>query len=92
MTFITESTSYKIPVDDIGKIGSYDGVISDKDSLFMQLDKIQGVFSTDYNGHFGDFVYLSIEKENNNVHTKQKIENIINKFVVDMETNYHKYY
>lgn len=92
MTFITVSTNYKIPVPDVTRISMYDTVINDSDSLFKVLERIQGVYDVDYDGHYGDYIYLSLDKEKNSVHTKQKITNKINKFITEAEANMHKYY
>jgi len=43
-----------------------------------ELLKIPGVFNVDYNGHFGSFLFLSVEKEHDNDNTLFKISDVIN--------------
>ena len=48
------------------------------DRVDEMLEKLDGVFEVDFNGHFGSYIYLSIEKEFDNDKTLQLISDIIN--------------
>lgn len=52
------------------------------DILHMQLDKIEGVENVDYNGHFGNYIWLTIEHPHDNKVTWDKIETLIFKAMV----------
>ena len=60
----------------------------DVDHVIQILQKVDGVYDVDFNGHFGLYVYLSIEKEFDNDKTLLLISEIINregKWNPDME-------
>ena len=46
-------------------------------SLFHVLDKIPGVTKVDYNGHFGPYVWLTIESEHDNDETWETIKDAL---------------
>ena len=51
----------------------------DKDDVGQMLAEIPGVRDVDYNGHFGLFIYLTIDKEYDNDGTLNAIGEIINR-------------
>lgn len=74
------SRSYTIEVD-LVKIEASD---SEKDIhnkqdeiLYNQLSKLEGVSNADYNGHFGPYIWLTIEPEFETPELWLKIENLI---------------
>lgn len=52
------------------------------DVLNIQLDAIEGVSETDYNGHFGGYVWINIEAKHDTDETWAKIETLITKAMV----------
>lgn len=48
-------------------------------SLSEKLDKLDGVFDVDYNGHFGAQIILTIDVEQDDAKLKRKIISIIKK-------------
>jgi hypothetical protein len=46
----------------------WDGVLS------TRLDRIEGVFDTNYNGHFGNYIWVTIATEHDNLATWKEIE------------------
>ena len=49
------------------------------DHVVDLLEQVDGVFDADFDGHFGLYVYLSIQKEFHNDKTLQLISEIINR-------------
>ena len=49
------------------------------DSLYYKLEQITGLFSIDYDGHFGPAIYYSVFAE----HDNGKTANLIEKTVLD---------
>jgi len=60
--------------------------IMDKDSsryvpLYIVLENIKGVFSIEYNGHFGPHIFLSVEIENDDAETWKLIYDAIENYL-----------
>lgn len=53
-----------------------------EESLSTLIDKIEGLSNTDYNGHFGPYIYLRIDFVDDTDQTKAKITQLINDFTV----------
>ena len=64
---------------DILKVLEYDE--RNNPGLFEQLDNIEGVDNTDYNGFFGPNIYLSIEYKHAKDETWHLIRETINKVI-----------
>lgn len=78
---LVEST-YCIDVDKdwIEKIITYE-IDNMDECLFEILDKIEGVSGTDYNGHFGSYIWVTIDPEKDNDRLWEKIEKTIRGYV-----------
>lgn len=70
--YVFEETSvqiaYEISIADFNAIDKRDHDRQDEDNwdgLSTLLDRIEGVSDTDYNGHFGSFLYFTIDSEFN---------------------------
>ena len=46
--------------------------------LSTKIDKLPGVSGTEYNGHFGNFVWVTLETENDIKETWEEIKLLIN--------------
>lgn len=73
------STSYAFEVDrqalaDLFKREDYEFT---KITLARRLEDLPGVFSVEYNGHLGPFIYLSIEAEFDTADRREEILEII---------------
>ena len=83
LKFEIASKSYAIPIDDVDDflaIDKYEGDIPYDESnkcLYLSLEKIDGVYSIEYNGHFGSYIYLTIEEEHDTEETHKKISDLI---------------
>lgn len=91
MKFEKTKTSYQIPLDesfDVIDIEHIDHELLMVDgALHYVLDKIEGVQETEYNGHFGNYVFLSIDNKYDNKKTHNKIEQAINDFKAPYSKN-----
>lgn len=47
------------------------------DTLCAKLGRLDGVSGLEYNGHFGSFIYLDIDVENDRIGTKKEISRTI---------------
>ncbi len=88
MTFIKKectSKQYEIKIDDLIKITDTDFDHGNNDDwnevLSTKLDMVSGVTDTDYNGHFGHYIFLRIDSEFDNDVVWNEIEKIINDHV-----------
>lgn len=81
MIFETTSTNYKIPLKakEFNNINDLENITSF--NLFEKLNNIEGVSQTDYNGHFGSFIYLTIDKEFDTDKIRDKISLTIKTFI-----------
>lgn len=78
--FHITSRSFSIPIT----MDEYDVIDHcerewDVDDVGQMLAEIPGVSDVDYNGHFGLFIYLTIDKEHDNDQTLNAISEIINR-------------
>jgi len=70
----------RMAIEDFRKIMDVDREAdSEEDVLYYKLEKIAGLFSIDYDGHFGPAIYYSIFAE----HDNGKTANLIEKTVLD---------
>jgi len=51
--------------------GDWDGILSE------QLDLLDGITNSDYNGHFGNYIFLTIDSKHDNDKTWDAIETTI---------------
>lgn len=81
MKFQLLSSSYAFEVSrpDLLKIMDNDG--NRDDELYKILDRIKGVSKTDYDGHFGPYIYCTIEKEFDTVSTRRDIMKKIEEYI-----------
>ena len=80
LNFEIVSKSYAIPIDDVDDFLANDKYELDQDAskcLYMTLERIDGIHSVDYNGHFGAYIYLTIEEEHDTKETHKKISDLI---------------
>jgi hypothetical protein len=83
LKFEMVSKSYAIAIEDVDEflsIDKYEGDIPYDESskcLYMSLEKIDGIHSVDYNGHFGSYIYLTVEEEHDTIETHKKISDLI---------------
>ena len=69
----------EVTVEDVLAILDYDE--HNKPGLFEQLDNIEGVDNTDYDGSLGPNIYLSIEYPDTNEETWNLIKETINQVI-----------
>ncbi|MHC4315631.1 MAG: hypothetical protein ACYSW3_24570 [Planctomycetota bacterium] len=53
------------------------------DTLNSILDNVKGVSDCDYNGHFGAYIFISVDPEFENNKFWESIKKIINDYVTD---------
>ena len=74
------SRQYTIEVD-LMKIMDSDDYHENQDNedavLYNVLSKLPGVDNVDYNGHFGPYVWVTIDARNDNAETWEAIEKLI---------------
>ena len=82
--YVFETTSvqiaYEISMEDFNAIDKRDQDRQDEDNwdnLSTLLDRIEGVSDTDYNGHFGLFLYFTIDAEHNTPEKRVEIGTLI---------------
>ena len=51
--------------------------------LYILLDKIDGVYNTDYNAHFGHFIYFDLEIKYDIPEIWKLIEKTIENYIID---------
>lgn len=75
--FQVTSRSFRIPITE----AEYDCIThcERRDSVAQMLEELPGVYNVDYNGHFGLYIFLSVEKPNDNDKTLIAISNIIDR-------------
>lgn len=83
------SKSYEIEIDDLMAIINADSDCEDNsdwdDLLNEKLDMVNGVTDTDYNGHFGHCIFLTIDSKYDNNETWNTIEKTINEHIKEIE-------
>jgi len=79
------SRSYEIEIDDLMAIVNADNDHEDNgdwdQELNEKLDMVNGVTDTDYNGHFGHYIFLTIDSKYDNDETWNSIEKIIKEHI-----------
>lgn len=82
--FITCVTTYSIPID----VDVFRTILdkdleaeSHQDCLYTKLNEIDGVIDTDYDGHFGPQIEVSIDAKADNEFTRYAIGQAIKDFV-----------
>ncbi len=83
--FIKEVTqrNYSISISEerfteIADEESYKNTNPLSNTIGEQLDRLDGVWNVEYNGHFGSAIYLTLDVEHDNNETWTEIEAIIN--------------
>jgi hypothetical protein len=81
LTFQPQETRYSIEltVDQFLDIEARD--THEDTPLYETLDKLYGVHDTDYNGHFGPSIFLTIGSMCDTIELKEKITNIILSYI-----------
>lgn len=78
------SRSYEIDIDIIAIVNADDDHENNNDwdeLLNEKLDMVNGVTDTDYNGHFGHYIFLTIDSKYDNDETWNSIEKIIKEHI-----------
>lgn len=75
------SYSYQIPVADMETILKFEDKNFDIKHLVDRLEAIDGVYNVDYSGHFGAYIFVTIEKDNDSRFTHAKIQNTIAEYI-----------
>lgn len=84
LEFVPCSTYYSIPLDvDVFRtiLDKDREAESHQDCLYTKLEEIEGVRDTDYDGHFGSQIEVSIDKKMDNDFTRCEIKRVIMEFV-----------
>jgi hypothetical protein len=91
--FEPTQTSYCIEVDFdafsklIRSESFHAGFVKTHEQLDVKLGELSGNLSSiDYNGHFGPNIFLTIDKENDNVLSRKKISKLINNHLAWLDT------
>jgi len=83
MKFEKTATSYsiEIPVDvfSVHLMGDERDSFNNRVPLYQKLANVPGVDGVEYDGHFGNYVYLTIDIEHDNKYTKNVIGKIMQK-------------
>lgn len=53
----------------------------DKKGLWQRLEEIKGVGEVDYNGHFGNYIFLTLDATCDEYDTWKKIQDCVNNFL-----------
>jgi len=78
--FHITSRSFSIPITmDEYDVIDHNERLAGSTEVGEMLAEIPGVYDVDYNGHFGLYIYLTIEKEYDNDQTLNAISEIINR-------------
>jgi hypothetical protein len=80
---------YEIEIDDLMAIVETDNDHEDDDDwneiLSEKLDMVNGVTDSDYNGHFGHYIFLKIDSKYDTPATWNTIETVINDHIKTKE-------
>jgi len=63
------------------KILDKENQVEDYNELWVILENINGVSGVEYNGHFGNYIYLEIKKEHDSSNTWRSIYDVINNYI-----------
>jgi len=83
------SYSFEIPMVDFDVIAKYEYESRYESSLSTLLDKHANCFDTDYDGHFGNRIYVSMEAEDDTPETWELIFQYTTDFIA-MSTEWVK--
>ena len=77
------SIKYAIGLEDktVLDIAIKDMNVKAGETLWEILGKIDGVRDVDYDGHFGNYIYIEIDEDNNTPATWELIYNLINNYL-----------
>lgn len=80
---LVQSTySIQVTVDDLLKITRKDNESdSGDDQLYLLLEEISGIKSVDYDGHFGPWIWVTVDKDKDNAETWKRIEGTIKEYL-----------
>lgn len=78
--FIPERIQYKISIEPeyMVHILNVDSTIP---SLYENLENIKGISNVDYNSHFGNYIFMTIDKEKDSTKFQKNIQNKIMKYI-----------
>ena len=72
---------YEIEIDNLMEVINKDNELEDvgdfEEILSQKLDMINGITNSDYNGHFGHYIFLNIDSEYDDSETWNLIEKTI---------------
>ncbi len=71
--------SVVVPIDEFARLLNREESSLEDSTLCTDLEKIIGVREANYDGHFGNAVYVRIEADHDNAELKQQISKIIRK-------------
>jgi hypothetical protein len=74
--------SIEVTIDDFLSVHKYENALIWEDELegkciYLMLEELDGIRDIDYDCHFGEYFYLTIEKEYDNIGTWNEIYKII---------------
>lgn len=53
------------------------------ETLSGRIDALEGLRNTDYNGHFGPYIFVNIDFPDDTYQRREKIEKVINDYTAD---------
>lgn len=83
---VVSSTNYlvQVPMDAFIRIMNSEGIngtLPPERFLSRRLDKMMGVWDTEYNGHFGSHIFFRLDKEYDKPETHEAIHNLIREYL-----------
>lgn len=82
---------YEIEIDNLMEIIETDSDCENNDDwneiLSEKLDMVNGVTDSDYNGHFGHYIFLTIDSKYDNDETWNTIESVIKNHIKKERSN-----
>lgn len=77
------SYSIEITPDQLQLICDHDDTCDTiEETLSDRIDALEGLSETNYNGHFGPYIFVSIDFPDDTAQTRAKIDQLINDFIV----------
>jgi len=87
-----ESTSTKYAISLEGRalldIMAKDREVEKGQELWEIIGKVDGVLDTDYDGHFGNYIYIEVDTEHDTKTTWKSIYDLINSYVHNSVSSY----
>lgn len=79
MNAVRTASAYALPIpsDDFVRLTSREWKDPCGPDLGTELDKLPGVYGTEYNEHFGSFIYFHVRAENDTPETHTAIEALV---------------